>query len=216
VNGRVAAVPRVNGPPPSVLHIPASTIARGAATQRGIAQARAFARPSSAVSLGARSPVTVATAPRVGGRAPAYGSPYASHFGGKLGYGFRGSALNQGPTYAPRSSGLYWNRGAYGPAYSGSARTFSGSPYSGSGRSFSAFGYSHGPGFSAGGFHPQAAHPSSGHSSGGSSVPGGYFGGHGRSSGGGFRGGSSFGGGGFGGFHGGGSSGGHGGGGGRR
>jgi hypothetical protein len=215
VNGRVAATPHVNGPPPSVLHIPSSGIAHGVVNQRGIAQARAFAHPSTAMALGARAPAAVASAAHIGGRAPAYGSPYASHFGGKLGYGFRGSALNQAPTYAPRTSGLYYNHGSYGPAYSGGGRTFYGPSYGGGARTYYGSGYSHG-GFASGGFHPQVSHPSSGHSSGESSSDGGYSVGHGGSARGGGRG---YGGGGFGGFHGGGGGaggGGHGGGGGGR
>jgi len=227
VGGRVAANPTVGGPPPSVLHIPASNVAHGVVNQRGIAQARAFARPSTAMTLGARAPVAAATTAHVGGRMPAYGAPAPSHFGGKLGYGFRGSALNQGRTYAPSSSGLYWNRGSYGPAYSGGSRSFSGgysgpgrsfygSPYTGGGRS-SFGGYSRGPGFAGGGFHPQVAPSNGSHSSGESSSDGGYSVGHHGSGGGWHGGGGSFGGGGGsfggGGFHGGGGGGGRGGGG---
>jgi hypothetical protein len=213
VNGRVAAVPHVNGPPPQVLNIPASNIAHGVVAQRGIAQARAFAHPSTAMTLGARAPVASVAPARIGGRAPAYGSPYASHFGGKLGYGFRGSALNQGPTYAPPSSGLYWNHGSYGPAYGrsygsgyagygGGSRTFYGSPYTGPSRGYSGFNYSHG--FSPGGVRPQASHSSGGHSSGESSSEGGYSPGHVRGGGGWHGGGGFHGGGGGGGGHGGG------------
>ncbi len=229
VGGRVAAHPTVGGPPPTQLHIPASNIAHGAVTQRGVAQARAFARPSTAMTLGARAPVTGAANVHAAARMPAYGSAAPSHFGGKLGYGFRGSALNQRPTYAPSTSGLYYSHGSYGPAYGSAGRSFSGGSagYSGGGRSFYGSpsygsGFSRGPSFGAGGFHPQAAHPSSGHSSGGSSSEGGYsVGQHGGSSGwhggGGGFGGGSFGGGGGGGFHGGGGGGGGGhGGGGRR
>jgi hypothetical protein len=225
VGARVA----VGGPSPSVLHIPSASVARGVVNQRGIAQARIFARPSTAVTVGGRAPVVAASSPRApvaaaSIRVPAYASPSVSHFGGKLGYGFRGSALNQGPSYAPPSSGLYYNRGAAGPAYSGGGRSFSGgSPgYPGGGRTFygspntggprpSGGGFDYSRGFTGGGFHPQVAHPSTGsHSSGGSSPEGGYFGGHhGGSSGGGWHGGGGFGGGGFGGFHGGGASGGH-------
>lgn len=221
VNGRVAATPHVNGPPPQVLHIPASGIVHGGINQRGIAQARAYAHPSTAVALGARAPVMAAAPAHIGGRAPAYGSPYASHFGGKLGYGFHASALNQAPTYAPRSSGLYWNHGSYGPAYSGAgrgyaggSRTFYGPSYGGGSHPYYGGGYAHGPSFGGGGFHPQVTHPSSGHSSGESSSDGGYSFGHGSS--GSHGGGRSFGGGSFGGFHGGGGGGGsfHGGGGG--
>jgi hypothetical protein len=219
VGGRVAAHPTVGGPPPSAINIPASNIAHGAATQRSVAQARAFARPSTAMTLGARAPVAAATTAHVGGRMPAYGSPNASHFGGKLGYGFRGSALNQGHTYAPSTSGLYYSHGRYGPAYGSPGRSFSGGSagYSGAGRSFYGSPYtggsrpSFGSGFSHGVAPHQAAHPSSGHSSGGSSSEGGYSVGH-HGGGGGFHGGGSFGGGSFGGFHGGGG-GGHGGGG---
>lgn len=215
VNGRVAAVPHVSGPPPQVLHIPASNIAHGGVNQRGIAQARAFARPSTAMTLGARAPVATATPTRIGGRAPAYGSPYASHFGGKLGYGFRGSALNQGPSYAPSTSGMYWNHGAPGPAYNsgrsfaggysgygGGSRTFYGSPYTGGSRGYSGFNYSHG--FAPGGMRPQPSKSSGSHSSGESSSDGGYSPGHVRGGGGWHGGGGFHGGGGGGGGHGGG------------
>jgi len=212
VGGRVAAHPTVGGPPPSQLHIPASNIAHGVVNQRGIAQARAFARPSTAMTLGARAPVQGAANVHAAARMPAYGSAGPSHFGGKLGYGFRGSALNQGHTYAPSTSGLYYSHGSYGPAYGSAGRSFSGG-YSG-GRSFYGSpsyggGFSRGSAFGGGAFHPQAAHPSSGsHSSGESSSEGGYSVGHHGGSSGWHGGGGSFGGGGFGGFHGGGGGGG--------
>ena len=58
-----------NGPPPSVLRIPASNIAHGVVNQRGVAQARAFAHPSTAMALGARAPAGRSRRnARVGGR----------------------------------------------------------------------------------------------------------------------------------------------------
>ena len=116
-SGRITARPTVGGPPPEVLRIPESGIVRGASSNRGILQARAFSRPSTAVALGG-------SVPRFGARStspaawrgpssigPAGGYQAApSHFGGKLGAGFSGAGAANG--YAPR-------------AYDGPARSFS-------------------------------------------------------------------------------------------
>jgi len=79
VNGRVAATPRVGGPSPQMLHIPAAQIAHGASANRGVAQAMAFAHPQSAAAMGAHLPQSsvasrgFAGQPGYGTRQPAYG-----------------------------------------------------------------------------------------------------------------------------------------------
>jgi hypothetical protein len=209
VNGRVAANPRVGGPAPQTLGIPASQIANGGPNNRGVAQAQAFAHASTARALGAHAPQA-----RSGGafaygrssgfaRAPSYGGSYArpgdSHFGGKLGAGFRGSIANSRP-------GLGYSMGArpyYGAAPGRSMGGTRGSPGGGAYGGGFGGGY-HGYGGSPGmhmGAPPQGG--SSHHSYAEPSGGGGYHGG------GGFRGGG-------GGFHGGGGGGGGHGGGGRR
>jgi hypothetical protein len=205
VNGRIAATPRVTGPSPQMLHIPASQIAHGATANRGVAQAVAFSRPSTAMALGARAPQQAYASSRAsrgvpsGFRAPAYGAPAPSHFGGRmLGSGFSGSASNARPApYYRAPSPSLGSRPYYGasPYHAGS-----GSPGYGSYRGF-------GGGYGGyGGYHAGAAP--------GVAPGGGRRGGYssGESSGG-FHGGGGFRGGG--GFHGGGG-GGHAGGGGRR
>jgi hypothetical protein len=204
VNGRVTASPHVNGPPPSVLGIPSSGIARGGANNRGVLQARAFAHASTATRMGAHPPQSFAAARGASfGRSPGLGRAEPSHFGGRLGGGFSGSSLNARPSYGytlgSRSLGSrpYYgaaptSHGAYGGGGNAGYRGFSG-------------GSSYGSGFA----HPGGA-PIGGGSSGHhfeESGSGGFRGGGGG--GGGFHGG---GGGGSGGFHGGGG-GGHGGGG---
>jgi hypothetical protein len=104
---RVAARPGVGGPSPTDLHIAPGAVARAPADNRGLMQARAFSRPATAVGLGARAPASVAarSAPvaysRAGGSVPSYqlrGTPSSSsHFGGRLGGGFAGSAAASGP-----------------------------------------------------------------------------------------------------------------------
>jgi hypothetical protein len=97
--GRVGAHPVVNGPSPSTLGIAQELVVRPG-NNRGIAEARAFApRPNAALTTSAR----VASASTSRGRAtfPAYGPPAPSHFGGKFGAGFTGSAANLRPSYAP-------------------------------------------------------------------------------------------------------------------
>jgi len=213
VGGRVGATPRVGGPPPSMLHIPASAVAHAGTTARGVMQARAFAHPATAMAMGAHAPQAYA-ASRLGrgfGRAtaPAYGAPAPSHFGGKLGSGFRAGPASSFRAY----SGSTFSRSPYSMGsrpYAGAASR----PYSGgAGRAYSGGGFSRSPGFrsygSYGGFHGYGGHPVA--PSGGSHHSSGYSEGYGGfHRGGGFRGGG-FHGGGFGGFHGGGG-GGHGGG----
>lgn len=141
----------VGGPPLSALHISPSAVAHvSAASNRGLAQARAFSRPSTAVALGARGPqlaaaraavsfrstrlsgnVAGSTTPMYATRVPAY-APDASHFGGRLGAGFVGSPASAPPPRAysggPASSSYAGQRetpGAYGgrgsPSIPGSA-----------------------------------------------------------------------------------------------
>ncbi len=212
VNGRVAATPRVGGPPPQVMGIPASAVAHGALSNRGVVQARAFASAGSATALGAREPV----ASRLGGynasvgRAPTpyvpggYRSPGVSglsHFGGKLGSGFSGSALNVRPGYSPYAPPSRAFSGGYsGPSpYRGAVGGYS--PYrGGASAGFSPY---RGGGMTMG---PGVVTPGTG-SSGKKGVSHGTVedvpAPRGHSS---FRGGGGFGGGGFGGFGGGGSS----------
>jgi hypothetical protein len=217
-SGRVVATPSVGGPPPSMLRIPSSAIARGGMANRGVLQARAFARANSAATLGGHMPRAVAPGaaaasfPRsgemaAGGRLPAYGSPAPapSHFGGRLGGGFSGSGVVNTP--------------GYGRSFAPPARPYFGAP--------STFAHPTVPGGVAPGYHgsfagaapsyrPSApAFHSAPPATGGGHVSSGYSGGgfHG----GGFSGGG-FHGGGFssGGFHGGGGGGGGSHGGGRR
>jgi hypothetical protein len=123
----------VGGPPLAALHIAPSAAAHvSAATNRGLAQAQAFARPSTAVALGARGPQLGAprahasfpsthlsgsvsssgglmSAPRI----PAYAASEPSHFGGRLGAGFAGDPAS---VPAPRSYS------ASGAVYAGASR----------------------------------------------------------------------------------------------
>jgi hypothetical protein len=132
VAGHVIARPSVGGPPPSVMRIPPSAVV-GTGSNQGVMQARAFARPNSAVTTGlARAGTTqvpsVASTPsmassygRYGGRyegiprsvAPAYGPPAPSHFGGRLGAGFSGSGVASawGPTRAPSAPAVARSQG---------------------------------------------------------------------------------------------------------
>jgi hypothetical protein len=63
--GRVMATLRVGGPPPSLLRIPATAVARPAPTDRGIGMARQWARSTTAVSAGGRGPSYGVTRPQV-------------------------------------------------------------------------------------------------------------------------------------------------------
>lgn len=177
VGGRVPANPHVNGPPPSVLGIPASTIAHGATANRGILQARAFAHPSTATVLGARPPVTVASRGGQGeaGRSPAYGRSAPSHFGGRLGFGFSGSINNQRPSYSLGSRPYYGAAaGSRGPYGGGS---FHGAP-------------------SGGTVHGSTSGPSVAHGTAAPAGGGGAHGGYSSDEGGGYHGGGGHGGGG--------------------
>jgi hypothetical protein len=183
VNGRVAANPRVNGPPPSMLGIPSSSIAHGGTANRGVVQARAFAHAGTATAMGGHAPTVSASsrgfAGSNAGRA-GYGSAGPSHFGGRLGSGFSGSAQNLGRGYGGYSMGSrpYYgaspaSRGGYGGGYGGGG--YGGGAYRGGG--YGGYG-------SAYGAHPGVAPSNGGHHY--ESDGGGSSGSHG---GGGFRGG---------------------------
>jgi hypothetical protein len=196
--GRVAAHPSVGGPSPTNdLHIAPDQVTRATGSERGLAQARAYSRPSSAVALGARAPAgsayalrgssaprsTYWTGSRTLGATPVVRGDTASHFGGRLGGGFAGSAASAPPMRAPAVA-YGGNRGYSMPAryagpsasYRGPSTVRSGPSYSARPSSFSGAsrgasgGASHS--FSGGGFH------------GGS---GGFHGGGGGHSGGGHR-----------------------------
>jgi hypothetical protein len=121
-SGRIAAHPTVGGgPTPDSLHIATSAVVHASsADARGLAQARAYARPSSAVALGARAPAGLHGGYDARARA---GNTYAaqSHFGGRvLGAGFAGSASSQRPMGAP----YYGERGSYGSAQPSMSRAY--------------------------------------------------------------------------------------------
>jgi hypothetical protein len=121
----------VGGPPPAMLNIRASAVVHTTAGDRGVAQARGFARPSSAIALGARPPV--AASYRSAPSALRGGAEVApSHFGGRFGAGFHGdraapysaprtlTGRGAGAPYsAPRPEGI--GRPAAGPAYRGAS-----------------------------------------------------------------------------------------------
>jgi hypothetical protein len=175
VGGRVAARPVVGGPSPSSLHIAPDSVTRATADNRGLTQARAFSRPSTAMALGARAPegVGARAAPAAfsrGAAVPAYRSSSAlaeSHFGGRrLGGGFSGSAaasapMRSYPSYssgarpyfgsAPASQSLRSSASAY-RSYSAPSSVRS-SPSGGAFRSAPSAASFHGGGAPSGGFH---------------------------------------------------------------
>jgi hypothetical protein len=213
--GRVLAHPTVSGPPPGMLHIQSASVMRASPSTAGLAQARAYARPASAVALGARAPQGYAPANRGAFRtaSPYAGAPYAggggrgsyslgasnmptsSHFGGKLGSGFVGS-----PSAAPpaRSTQAYTARPSYGYSHPSAPSSPSSFPTYRSPASSAPSFHSVAPSY-----HPSVSAAPSFHGSPG----GGSF--HSSGS---FGGGGGFHGGGGGGFHSGGGGGGHGGG----
>ena len=116
VGGHLPASPSVGGPPPSVMKLPPNEITRVAATtDRGVARAQQFARPNTAVALGARPPAHVA-------QANALASPSGNTYANRAQPGF--SAPAYGPHVPVATSQQY--RGvaptphpyAYGPAQS--------------------------------------------------------------------------------------------------
>lgn len=195
----VPASPRVGaggrallGPPPTALNINASAVVHTGAGDRGLAQARAFAAPNASLTLGGRGPQAVPRAaasmtawssrPGAVGAAPVAASP--SHFGGRLGGGFRGSAASAPPPVYSSNA----------PAYSSSAgRPYFGTPrpayqtpsagYSPAARAPMAASGSWGGGFHGGGgahFGGGGAGVHAGGSYGGSHGGGGSRGGGGR------------------------------------
>jgi len=117
VGGGVAGGLRIGGPPPRALNIAASGIVNAPINHRGLMQAQAFSRPSTAMMLGARAPqaevhagwgapssaarASISTAAPTAMRpsVPSYAPPVQgqSHFGGRLGAGFAGSAASASP-----------------------------------------------------------------------------------------------------------------------
>src|SRR5580658_3367531 len=156
VAGHVAATPAVGGPPPATLHIQSSSVAHATVTDRGLMQARAFSRPSTATALGARAPQQVGArgssvsawsrGATSGARVPSYAAS-SSHFGGKLGAGFSGNVASAAPMrspYAGSSRPYFGSSAGYGDHSSGPVRSSGG--YSGS------TGY-HGGGYSGSSYH---------------------------------------------------------------
>lgn len=185
----------VGGPPLSTLGISAPVRA-SATSNRGLAQAQAFSRPSTAVALGARGPQFGAARPyasfrstRLSGsvgtygasmssvRVPAYASPGPSHFGGRLGVGFTGSVGAAPPTrsYSAPTSAYFGRSREVAPSYGGRPST---GPSGGAYRSYSAPSSA----YSGGGFHSTEPSAPSGGSVhlGGGTTGGGYRGGGGR------------------------------------
>lgn len=177
------------GPPPAVLNIASSSIVHTTVGDRGIVQARAFARPGSAVALGGRAPQG-ASAPawQYGGGgawrpsttlgASGVDHPgYSSHFGGRLGVGFVGSPNGAGPIRAPAT--------LQGRPYYGSARE-GWSPYGNPSRGPGSSPAYRGPVYRAPAYRAPvgagvgSAFHSGSYGSGGSHVGGGRSGGGGR------------------------------------
>ena len=140
VGGRIVARPTVGGPPPTMLNLAPSAVAPGSIDNRGTMLARAYARPSTAVAQGARPPrltngrndmaarVQGASSPGrfagsvTLGRSPVVNySPPGSHFGGRLGGGFAGTAVANAPGYgrgvSPAVSRPYFGTAAVAPSY---------------------------------------------------------------------------------------------------
>ncbi len=211
----------VGGPPLSALNIAPSEAARPG-SNRGLAQARAYSRPSTAVALGARGPQPgwtraegAVASERFSGsirgpegamyeaRVPAYAPAGPSHFGGRLGVGFSGSVASAPVTrsYSPPRAYFESPRRVAGPSY-GSPSYASPSYASRSSTTLSGGGYrGYSPSiaaYSGGGFRGAApaapAAPSGGFRGGAPSAPSGS-GFHGGGGGGGFHGGGGRGGG---------------------
>lgn len=134
VNGRVGATPRVSGPSPQMLNIPASQIAHGGSANRGIAQAVAFSRPSTATAMGARAPQQAAFAGArsgVPGAAGGVGAVGAAR-GMAPGYPGGGAGIASGPrTPAYGSSAPSHFGGRLGSGFSGSIANQRPAPYYG-------------------------------------------------------------------------------------
>jgi hypothetical protein len=196
VGGRVAARPSVGGPSPASLRIAPDAVARSAGNDRGLTQARAFSRPTTAVALGARAPEGVAarSAPGAFSRSGAPVSTYrpqalaaSSHFGGRrLGGGFAGSAAASGPmrSYPSYGGGARPYFGPSSPSPSFRSPSAPVQSYSGpsAGRSFSGGTFRSAP--SVSGFHGGGSSGSFQGGGAGSSFHGGGGGSHGSGGGG--------------------------------
>jgi hypothetical protein len=132
---------RAGGPPLAAMHVAPSDVVRvSTSTSRELAQARAYARPSTAVALGAREPersawrgptgfqtTRLSGRPSPYGRAmsetrvPAYAAPGPAHFGGRMGAGFSGSASSAPPPrpYGGGPSTAYFASPRSSPGYGG-------------------------------------------------------------------------------------------------
>ncbi len=192
--GRVAAHPSVGGPPPSDLHIAPSAVSAANVNNRGLTQARAFARPETAMAMGARapqgsSPVAMRSAPGAfsEGRTAtsAYRSPEtASHFGGRFGGGFAGSAASSPPMRAPAySSNGAGARPYFGSPARSSMSTFRSASPSASYRSMPSY-HGSAPNYSGGAYRGGAASSGFHGGGGGGSFHGGGGGSHGGGGGG--------------------------------
>jgi hypothetical protein len=133
----------VGGPPLSALHIsPSAVVLVSAASNRGLAQAQAFSRPTTAVALGARGPqrgaaraeasfrstrlsgnIARSGTPIYAARVPAYAPAEPSHFGGRLGAGSAGNAASAQPSgpYSGSASTYYAGPRDAAPSYGGQA-----------------------------------------------------------------------------------------------
>jgi hypothetical protein len=122
------------GPPPAALGITSSSVVHIRDEDRGVLQARAFARPSTAVALGGRAPEgdsvrglwaaksRHASTTTLGRSAPsADADPGQSHFGGRLGVGFTGNPAAEtpirGPSNRSRPGPYLGAAGSSAPAY---------------------------------------------------------------------------------------------------
>lgn len=174
--GRAVAHPAVSGPSPASLNIPQSAVVH-ASTNPGVARARAFARlNTTAEAARASAGMSRTLTGRVG---PAGGTrqPEPSHFGGRMGAGFRGSAAAQAPSRqltsggarpyygTPSSAGAPGVRAAGPSVYRGVPAYHGGAPAGGS----------HGGGGYSGGSHGGGG---GSHGGGGGSHGGGHGGGH--------------------------------------
>ncbi|MDP9002519.1 MAG: hypothetical protein M3O46_20705 [Myxococcota bacterium] len=138
VAGRVLARPGIGGPPPSTLRIPpTAVVALGA--NRGVMQARTFARPSTAMAMGASAPmgwargsvtnsnVAVGHAAAMAAAAPAYGGMTSRSWSPSASYGsmarsapaYGGGARSAAPAYSPPAASHFGGR--FGAGFAGSA-----------------------------------------------------------------------------------------------
>ena len=208
VGGHIGAHPSVAGPSPGFLRIPGSAVARAPMGNAGITQAREFARPSTAVALGARAPQGSLGHVASNGVRPGYSNGGRFGSASTMGSGGQPSYRPAQPSYRPFAGGSPSYRPSYQPytasratpSYYGGSRSYA--PYGGGGGGYHP---SYGPTYGGGAPTARPSRPSRGRSrssgttsSGytGGSYRGGYHGGGGgfRGGGGGFRGGGGGGG----------------------